>query len=138
MNKEIRKHAKDALRGGFTLVELLLVVTILGVLASLAVMNLGGLGNDARIQATRADIATIENAVTAYEIRVGRFPENLEKLTEDIGEQAGLLNKNNLTDKWGNGFNYKVQGSGHFEVRSAGPDGVMNTEDDIVNSKSKQ
>lgn len=134
MNKEEKRNSK---RAGFTLVELLLVVTILGVLAGIAVMNLGGAGEEARIRATQSDIATIQQAVTTYEIRTGKYPSSIEDLTKEIDGQKGLLDATALTDKWGTRFSFKNEGGGYFEIRSAGPDTQMNTADDIYNSKSK-
>lgn len=134
MKKDERRNSKKA---GFTLVELLLVVTILGVLAGIAVMNLGGAGEEARIRATQSDIATIQQAVTTYEIRTGKYPSSIEDLTKEIDGQKGLLDATALTDKWGTRFSFKNEGGGYFEIRSAGPDTQMNTADDIYNSKSK-
>lgn len=134
MKKNEKRKTKKA---GFTLVELLLVVTILGVLATVAVMNIGGIGEDSRIKTTQTDIATIEQAVSTYEIRTGKFPSSLEDLTKDINGQKGLLDTAALTDKWGTKFSFKNEGGGYFEIRSAGPDTQMNTADDIYNSKSK-
>lgn len=134
MNKEEKGKTKKA---GFTLVELLLVVTILGVLATVAVMNLSGSGEEARIKATQTDIATIQSAVLTYETRILKFPDSLDDLTKEIDGQRGLLDVSALTDKWGTKYSYKYEGGGYFEIRSAGPDGAMNTADDLLNSKCK-
>jgi general secretion pathway protein G len=134
MTKNERRNSKKA---GFTLVELLLVVAILGVLATVAVMNLGGMGEEARIKATQSDIATIQGAVTTYEIRVGKYPSAIDDLAKEIDGQKGLLDATALTDKWGTKYGYKNEGGGYFEIRSAGPDMQMNTADDILNSKCK-
>jgi general secretion pathway protein G len=120
-------------RSGFTLVELLLVVTIIGVLATVVIMNLGNVGTESRITATRASIATICQAATTYEIQVGRYPESLDDLTSPINERKALLKKGSLNDSWGIPFTYKMSGKDDYEVRSAGPDAKMGTEDDITN-----
>lgn len=134
MKKDERRNSKKA---GFTLVELLLVVTILGVLASIAVMNLGGTGEEARIKATQSDIATIQGAVSTYEIRTGKYPSSIDDLAKEMDGQKGLLDASALTDKWGTKYSFKNEGGGYFEIRSAGPDTAMNTADDIFNSKCK-
>lgn len=134
MKKDERRNSKKA---GFTLVELLLVVTILGVLASIAVMNLGGTSEEARIKATQSDIATIQGAVSTYEIRTGKYPSSIDDLAKEMDGQKGLLDASALTDKWGTKYSFKNEGGGYFEIRSAGPDTAMNTADDIFNSKSK-
>jgi len=118
-------------KAGFTLVELLLVVTILGILAAVAVVNFVGFGDEAREKATRASISSIESAAKTWEIRTGKFPDSLDQLVQD-----GLLKQNHLNDPWGNPFAYKkttVNGKPDIEIRSAGPDSQMNTQDDITN-----
>lgn len=134
MKKVERRNSKKA---GFTLVELLLVVTNLGVLASIAVMNLGGTSEEARIKATQSDIATIQGAVSTYEIRTGKYPSSIDDLAKEMDGQKGLLDASALTDKWGTKYSFKNEGGGYFEIRSAGPDTAMNTADDIFNSKCK-
>ncbi len=120
-------------QGGFTLVELLLVVAILGVLATVAIMNTQGLGNEARTSATRSSISAIEQAARTYEIRTGRFPDSLDQLMKPMGERPALLDKKAQTDAWGTPFSYKKTSS-FIEVRSAGIDAAMNTADDLVNT----
>ena len=131
----MKKHEKIARRAGFTLVELLLVVAILGVLAGIAVVNLGGETNRSRIAATRMSISSIESAVRTYEIRNGKYPDSLDQLTQSDGSSPPLLDKKSKFDSFGVAFAYKK--TLHFvEIRSAGPDGQMNNEDDIINTES--
>ena len=118
---------------GFTLVELLLVIVILGVLAAMVVPQFAGQGESARISTTRSSISGIATAVNTYEIQVGRFPESLDDLTVETDTRAALLDKNNLADAWGNPFSYKKTSKFKYEIRSAGPDGQMGTDDDITN-----
>lgn len=120
-------------QGGFTLVELLLVVAILGVLATVAIMNTQGLSDETRKTATRASISAIENAARTYEIRTGRFPESLDQLLQPMGDRPALLDKKAETDAWGMPFAYKKTSS-FIEVRSAGPDAAINTSDDLLNT----
>jgi len=118
---------------GFTLVELLLVVTILGILAAVVVVNFAGHGEESRRNTTRASIAAIGTAIQAYEVRMGRYPESLDDLTVATDSMAALLDKSRLNDSWGTPFAYKKTGKFEYEIRSAGPDAQMNTEDDITN-----
>lgn len=129
--KTIQKVAKKA-QAGFTLVELLLVITILGVLAAVAVQNFGGIGTEARVNATRTTIAAIESAARTYEVRTGKYPDSIDDMLQAVGNAEAPLDKKSKNDSWGNAINFRRTGN-TFEIRSAGPDGNMNTEDDITN-----
>lgn len=120
-------------RAGFTLVELLLVITILGILGTVVVMNFGDVGGDARKETTRQSILAIDQAVVLYNTKVGKMPKDISDLTTPINDgDQGLLKAKDVNDAWGNAFEYKVDGK-KYTIRSAGPDGQMNTEDDITN-----
>jgi len=135
--KKIEKTVSRRAAAGFTLVELLLVVAILGVLATVAIMNMGGLSTEARIKATRTSISTIQTAIQTYEIRNGKYPDTLEQLTQsDSDTIAAPLKMSDLNDAFGTKFEYKRKGN-RFEIRSAGPDGQMNTADDILNEAAE-
>ncbi len=121
----------SAARGGFTLVELLLVIVILGMLAAVAVVNLEGVRGEAGVGATRASIAAIKEAADVYEIRTGKYPDSIEALTQSVGDRPPLLEKK-PQDGWGNDFQLRRKDKG-IEIRSAGPDGSFNTQDDITN-----
>ena len=125
--------SRAASRGGFTLVELLLVIAILGVLAAGVVMNFGGVAGDARANATRDSIRSIETAAAAYEVRVGRYPNSVEDLKSSAGGRQPLLDpKKSFRDGWGHEFRLGIVDGGRFEIRSAGPDGIMDTSDDVL------
>ena len=81
--------------------------------------------------ATRKSIEAIDMAVTLYNIKVAKMPKRLDDLTVSINGKPPLVT-GSLKDAWGNPFEYKVNGR-NFTIRSAGPDGKMNTEDDITN-----
>ena len=126
------KSARHIRQGGFTLVELLLVVAILGILATVAIMNVGGMGEEARVSATRTSIAAIEQAARMFEIRTGKYPDSIDQLLQPMGDRQPLLDAKSKNDQWGNPFAFKKT-SNFIEIRSAGKDGAMNTQDDLVN-----
>ena len=126
------KSARHIRQGGFTLVELLLVVAILGILATVAIMNVGGMGEEARVSATRTSIAAIEQAARMFEIRTGKYPDSIDQLLQPMGDRQPLLDAKSKNDQWGNPFTFKKT-SNFIEIRSAGKDGAMNTQDDILN-----
>ena len=136
MDNRIAKRIARQAAAGFTLVELLLVITILGILAAMVVPKFGGQSESARIATTRSSISGIATAVNTYEVQVGRFPDSLDDLTVETETRGALLDKGNLADAWGNPFQYKKVSKFKFEIRSAGPDGQMGNEDDIFNGEA--
>ena len=123
-------------RAGFTLVEILLVVAILGILAGVAVVSLKGRTKSASIGATRTSIQAIQTAIDTYEVDNGVYPQSLQNLLTKGNEnnwngpyiKDGRMPK----DAWGNEFSYTVQGDS-YKITSAGPDGQQGSADDITN-----
>lgn len=130
------KSAKTNSKAGFTLVEILLVVAILGILAGVAVVSLKGRTKTASIAATRTSIQAIGTAIDTYEVDNGIYPASLQNLLTKANEsnwngpymKDGRMPK----DAWGNDFSYAVQGDS-YKLTSAGPDGQMGSADDITN-----
>ncbi len=123
-------------KAGFTLIEVLLVVAILGILAAVVVGNFGNHGDNARIKATRASISAIGTQIEVYQLDTGRFPSSLDNLLTSSGEpnwNGPYLRggKDSIVDAWGTPFNYK-QESGSYKITSAGKDLQMGSEDDIT------
>lgn len=123
---------------GFTLVEMLLVVAIIGILATVVVVKFGGEGDRARKAACRASISNICLAIDRYEVDTGRYPAGLNNLVSGGGEPnwhgpyvAGGLAA--MTDPWGVQFGYTLTGDSDYEVRSSGPDMQMGSGDDLTN-----
>jgi len=123
-------------RAGFTLVEILLVVAILGILAGVAVVSLKGRTKTASIQATRTSIQAIGTAIDTYEVDNGVYPQSLQNLLTKGNEsnwngpymKDGRMPK----DAWGVDFSYSLQGE-NYKLSSAGPDGQSGSADDITN-----
>ena len=130
------KSDNQEARGGFTLVEILLVVAILGILAGVAVVGLKGRTQKANIAATRTSIQAVQTAIDVYETDNGIYPPNLQALLTKTSEnnwngpyiRDGRMPK----DAWGNEFQYTTKPDG-YEIRSAGPDGQMGSADDLTN-----
>ena len=134
MNKQHQKQRRRNRNAGFTLVEMLLVMMIIGVLAAVAVMNLKGASEDARRTATYKSIVTIEQAIATYEIVTGSNPKSIEDLHAPVGSFRNGILKKGLVDGWGTPFQLKFNGD-EFEIRSAGPDRAMGSADDLTNTK---
>ena len=127
------EQVKRNRRSGFTLVELLLVVCILGILAAVVIPNVIGHDEEARRQATRTSITAIEQAVQIFAMRHnGKLPDQLEELTVGTDDAPGLLREGAINDSWGTPFTYTKTGK-KFKIVSGGPDGEVGGEDDITN-----
>ena len=122
-------------RAGFTLVEILLVVAILGILAGVAVQKFSGYTKKANIQAARISIGAIKGAVDRYEIDNGIYPASLQALITRGNESnwnGPYLEDKGLKDPWGNDFTYSVL-ENSVKIASPGPDGQAGSADDITN-----
>lgn len=101
---------------GFSFIEIMVVVVIIGLLAGAVVVKVGGYMETAKTNRAKSDIATIVDAVEAYHLQNGRYPTNEEGLKN--------LPLKNRTDPWGNAYEYNCPGHTEpFEVVSFGADG---------------
>jgi general secretion pathway protein G len=128
-------------RRAFTLVEMLLVVTIIGILAALVIPRIAGTSDRARKTAVRADInGGIKSALGAYEVDNGNYPKSLQDLLVQPSNARNwhgpYLEKLPL-DPWGNAYVYYYPGkhsaAGGYDLLSIGPDQKEGTDDDIGN-----
>lgn len=138
---------KRSLGLGFTLVELLIVVTILGILVAMVVPRLAGRTEQARRARAEADVkGNIPLALDLYELDIGVFPTGEEGLTAlrkkpvGMGEGAGKnwrgpYLKQDPLDPWGRAYRYAYPGThdNDYNLFSLGPDGVEGTADDVAN-----
>ena len=126
---------------GFTLIEILLVVIIIGILVSLVAPRLAGRSEEARMQATKADInGGVSLALDLYEVDNGQFPDKLQDLIAKPADAANwrgpYLKKGVPQDPWGNEYDYKFPGTHNtsgYDLFSGGPDQQEGSDDDITN-----
>ena len=138
MNKQEKRTAREALRQGFTLIEILVVVAIIGMLGAVAVPAYMNYLADARVATTRSLIANVDVAVKSYNMKHGKYPESLEVLQEPQEDGGDPWLEGEAVDPWGNELKYEKQGKKRPKITSAGPDGEEGTEDDITNYEAKK
>ena len=121
-------------RAGFTLIEIMVVVVILGVLAATLIPQFIGTTHDARVSAAKAHVAELESALERFYVHMDRYPtmdEGLKVLVEPpLGEDQkwrGPYIRELRRDPWGNPYQYRIPGVRHpasFDLWSRGADGV--------------
>lgn len=120
---------------GFTLIEIMVVVVIIGLLAAFIVPRVMGRVDEARITKVKADIQAIETALSMYKLDTARYPttvQGLQALVQKpddpsltnwkVGGYIARVSK----DPWGNDYQYQFPGTRgrEFDLYSFGPDGV--------------
>ena len=133
-------------RSGFTLLEILLVVVIIGFLVSVAVVKLSGQSAKAKVVATQNQIDSFKTALGVYELDSGVFPSTEQGLQALITTPSGASLPNwkgpyldppvIRLDPWGHAYIYKYPGvkiPNGYDLYSPGPNGVEGDDDDIGN-----
>jgi general secretion pathway protein G len=116
---------------GFTLLELLVVLVILGLLAGIVAPRFFGQVGKSEIKVATAQIRSLEDALDQYRLDVGRYPTAEQGLAALNAQPAGearwrgpYLKKAVPQDPWGNAYQYRNPGEhGEFDLFSFGKDG---------------
>ena len=136
MKKKIRKNFKvKPLENGFSLIEILVVLMIIGMLTAVVAINVLPSQDRARVDKAKADIRIMEQALELYRLDMFSYPtkqEGLKALIEkpsnnrfsDRYRQGGYIRRLEL-DPWGNDYQYERPGKNNspFEIISFGADG---------------
>lgn len=137
-----RGVSRQWMPGGFTLIELMLVVIIIEALVAMVMPRLAGRSEQARVTAAQADIrANIATALKLYEMDNGNYPTTQEGLEVLLNKPASAANwygpylERKPIDPWGREYKYKSPGehrSGDYDLYSLGKDGTESA-DDVTN-----
>ena len=112
---------------GFTLVEVMVTLVIIGLLTTFVVLNVLPAQGKAQIQKARGDISAIETALEMYKLDQFTYPTEQEGL--DALVAGGVIKKMSL-DPWGNPYEYRNPGEqGPIDIFSLGADGEPGGED---------
>ena len=128
-----QSHSPHRRQGGFTLIEIMVVVVIIGVLSTLILPRVLGRQEQAFITKAESDIQSLTNALKLYKLDNYHYPTTdlgLEALVNNPGNQAKNWKEGGYIDRlpkdpWGSDYQYLSPGEhGAFDLWSFGPDGT--------------
>ena len=139
-----KQNRKRAHEGGFTLIEMVLVLAIIALLVGGAIGLLGGVRQHGREVRAKGDFSAIDAALSIYESKSLRLPTTAQGLKAlvvkptiaPIPRQWSQQMRKVPLDPWGLEYGYRFPGTKNpdrYDIISAGPDGIFDTADDIGN-----
>ncbi|MEN1929152.1 type II secretion system major pseudopilin GspG [Luteimonas sp. MJ250] len=114
-------------QGGFSLIEIIVVVMLMGGIVAFAASRIMGGGDRAKVRLAEAQVQTMAEKINQFEMDTGSLPNALSELVNSPGGTAGWLGPyakaSELNDPWNTPFEYRVPGdAGAFDIVSYGAD----------------
>lgn len=119
---------RSASRRAFTLVELIVVIAIIGILATLVIVRYAGKTDQAKVAVAKSQLSQLKNAIIEFEAHCGRYPDSPEELIQRPSDcpnwqEGGYLEGTKVPkDPWQSEYRFRFE-DGRFEVISLGSDG---------------
>lgn len=144
MNAPLLRRSLKASRSGFTLMEMLIVLTIIALLMGLVIFKVRDLTSGAKPEKVGADILTFKEMLASYQLENGTLPTTEQGLkalwskptVEPVPQRWRKELDEEVLDPWGHSYRYENPGKHNpdgYDLYSMGEDGQPNTEDDIGN-----
>jgi general secretion pathway protein G len=138
------RRLRHRTRRGFTLMEMLLVLTIIALLMGMVIYQLAPIGDVAKVQKVQADLLAYKESLAAYQLECGMLPttdQGLKALVnkptvEPVPDHWRAVAEEETIDPWGHPYQYRNPGKHNpdrYDLFSMGPDGQPDTDDDIGN-----
>jgi general secretion pathway protein G len=115
-------------KSGFTLIEIILVVVIIGILAGIAIPRMGGKTEKAKISQAKSNITSLSMAVQEFEMINGNYPSSLDQLLDESKGGPFMEKKAIPSDPWGKPYTYSTPGSHNnhsFDISCTSPKGTV-------------
>lgn len=140
----MKKNLKKLKNKGFTLIEIMIVLAIVGMLVSYVGVNIIKQFQSSKLQSAKIQMASYEQALQAYYLAHSNYPHTSQGLqalisVPTVGKipknypDGGYFGKKQLpNDPFGNPYRYECEDYQNYTISSDGPDGAAGTDDDIV------
>ncbi|MCX5922851.1 MAG: type II secretion system major pseudopilin GspG [Candidatus Dependentiae bacterium] len=139
-------YAHKQARDGFTLMELLIAIAILGIISVVVIPNFLGYLESAKKSQVTQTLKTFASAIDLYNVQVGHYPTKLKDLVKapadekdrkkwQEGGYLGKVKDDTFEDPWGNNYHYAANqpGSSHaYELHSFGPNGKSSSKNEWI------
>ena len=129
-NRKVPRSFSKASQRGFSLIEIIVVVVLIGGIVAFAASKILGGQDRANARLAQAQVQTLAEKVQQFQMDTGKLPESLADLAKAPGDAEGWLGpyarEPELVDPWKNPYTYKVPGeNAPFDLASLGADGKV-------------